>query len=780
MQDEIFDKLKSSLLHLDPVWFTEKYLTLDGRPFRLTNNGYKPFSDIYRYIGIKALERGSKPIVIVKGRQVGATTMCAALEMYFMGSGLFGNEERSPIRIIHAFPQLDLAFAYSKTKLNPMISGSVTTETIGKKAAKAKSYMQGLLDQTSPTNDSLNFKQFVGGNHIWIESTGETGDRLRGRSADIIFFDECLTFETCIELDNGKIEIGKLYERYHAGHSFNVKSFNKNTKKFEYKKVVNAWEKGERDIIEITTEKRSVKSTLNHRFLTDKGYVYAGKLQLGDKLVSSLETELRSDTINDDCFPNYGYETVVGIEHLKNKQIVYDIEVEDNHNFIVTSGMNSKELGGIVASNCQDIPGQAIANSSKILAKAKYGRLGDGVQVFFGTPKQRGSDFFDMWSNSSQNYYHLRCEKCEEHFPLYTPGTDEWEKVWVHSFTVKCPKCNHEQDKVKATERGKWVPLKDPDECPFIGFHMSQLFIPDFSREKIEAEKPGKSQINTERAYQNEVLGEFYSGETGIMTPDDIRVKCSDAERKFRKHIGPSESHGVFIGVDIGGKSDFEQLVDSKKKQQGQSFSCIVVLSLTGPGRLSIEFASKFKRNDYASKKEYIDHYMRMYSANVTVCDIGYAGDFCEILQNEYGDRFLASSSLPKVNEHYRYNKEVFPRTIQFEKDYAIAEMYEQMKKGNIRFPYGDYEQINWLVQHCTSMEIKPTMSRTGEVNPHYIKGSHPNDGFMALINAYLAYKWYMSKGFTVKNPLLFNDPFSQKSKKSNIPLVLGYVPKMR
>ena len=120
-EKDLFLKLKKDLLNIDPVFFCENYLILDGKPFRIRGNGYRPFSEIYRYIGIKALEPTAKPVIIVKGRQVGATTMASALEMYFMGSGIFGVGDKPPIRIIHAFPQLELAAAYSKTKLNQMI-----------------------------------------------------------------------------------------------------------------------------------------------------------------------------------------------------------------------------------------------------------------------------------------------------------------------------------------------------------------------------------------------------------------------------------------------------------------------------------------------------------------------------------------------------------------------------------------------------------------------------------------------------------------------------------
>ena len=98
---ELFEKFKKQLMMYDPVHFAEEYLTLEGKPFTLSGNGYKPFSDIYRYIGIRALEPNSKPVILVKGRQVGATTMASALEMYFMGSGLFGDRKSTRLNSSH-------------------------------------------------------------------------------------------------------------------------------------------------------------------------------------------------------------------------------------------------------------------------------------------------------------------------------------------------------------------------------------------------------------------------------------------------------------------------------------------------------------------------------------------------------------------------------------------------------------------------------------------------------------------------------------------------------
>lgn len=612
--DDIFNELKDKISNIDPVKFCETYLTLDGAPFRLNGNGYKPFADIYRYIGVKALEKTSKPVILVKGRQVGGTVMANALEQFFMGSGLFGTGLRPPIRVLHAFPILEQAAVYSKTQFSQMINNSKPVgDPNAKKGVKSKSYMQSCLDTSTQTNDSLHFKQFIGGNYIFIDSLGVDADRIRGRTVDVLFIDEA-----------------------------------------------------------------------------------------------------------------------------------------------------------------QDISGSAISNTTKILTAAKYGRPGDGVQVYFGTPKKKGSDFYKMWQTSTQQYYYLGCEKCKKHFPLYTPESDEWEKIWLYGFIVKCTHCGQEQDKREAAERGKWIGSKSIDDALMIGFHINQLYMPHFTKEKVLSEKPGVHPINTERAYKNEVLGEFYQGDTSPITIEEIHQMCGEKERKMRAHIAPGEEQMVIMGIDYGARADLEQMANPEKQStRGQSYSTAVVMSVKGPNLFSIEFATKFRRNDMESKKGLIEQIMKQYSVQLAVGDIGFSQDFSEMMHQAYGDKYLVSRAHNKVNNKVKFNKDSFPKEITFERDFYIGEMFDLMKKGQVKFPYGDYDKMGWLVAHCASMEIKPSISKYGDPTIHYVKGSTPNDGLMALLNAYIAYKFLITKGFTENNPLLQQNSFGQKEKP---PMILGTI----
>lgn len=584
--NDFFDKFKSDVANIDPVAWAEKYLTLDGKPYRINGNGYKPLSDVLRYVCVKSLEKNSKPLIFCKGRQIGLTTLATVSELFLTASGVIGGNGRPNLGIIHCFPTLIHVYTFAKTKLNTMISDSVMVDSTTNK--RKISYIESKLDKSTPANNSLQFKQFQNGNFLRVESTGLDADRLRGSTCSALYFDEV-----------------------------------------------------------------------------------------------------------------------------------------------------------------QDTPIEAIANALKLLTTSKYGPR--GMELYFGTPKQKGSGYWKMWQASSQQYYHLGCEKCGEYFPLYTPGSDDWEKIWLYGYMVRCTKCEFIQDKRDAAERGKWIALNSNDDAPYIGYHLNQLYMPFFTKEDILKEKPENHPTNSEKVFQNEVMAEFYSGDSSPITPEEIHEKCADIGRKIRASISPAENKAVFGGYDWGKKK-----ADSDDAS-GQSYSCCVLLSDDGKGLLSVEFSTLLKRNDFEEKKSIVDQMFRQYSVKLAVGDVGYGNDLTEVLQRSHGDKFLGSESSNHVNGHQKYVDDYFPKRIVFEKDYYIAEVYDLLKRGMIRFPYGDYEKISPLIQHICSMELKTTMNRIGEAQQKYVKGSTPNDLMMALVNAYLAYKFDITKGFKDQTGGLFN-----------------------
>jgi hypothetical protein len=584
-ESELFQQIKSGFLDYDPAFYIQNNLTLDGTEFRIIGNGWKFMADIYRYIGLQAPQKNGKPVVIKKGRQVGATMMAGALDLYFTNSGLF---TKPAIRVAHLFPALAHVKKFSQDKLEGMIR-TAKNDVINKNKLKSQNAV-----------DNVTMKQFETGT-LWIDALGADGDRLRGMTIDVAFYDEI-----------------------------------------------------------------------------------------------------------QDAYP------------------------------------------------------QAVNNVGKTLTAAKYGRAGSGIQVFFGTPKERGTFFNIIWDQSDQRYYHLGCVGCGETYPFYLPEDDRWKKIWIYGNIIKCPLCGVEQTKVEAVERGKWVASKNFEDCKYVGFHINQLYVPNLTKEFILDQMPENNPAQSERVWNNEVIGEFYSGAGLPLTRQDIYDKCRDAERHFAKRISDRDKP-VYLGVDWGGKSEGDEI------ERGQSFSCVVILSADHHGNLYIEHTHKLRDQSFNYKKETIHEMYRRFGVRRGVSDWFFGQDVVHDLQLSYGEKFLGAQGSGNLLKPLKFREDEL--IIAYNKDLLIEELFDLLRKGKIKFPWKSYEHIEWLVEHCTSMEMT-VKTINGQPVKHYVKGSTPNDGLMALMYAYMAYKFDLTKGFTVKPGI---------DKPTTLPKpALAYAPRLR
>ena len=183
-------------------------------------------------------------------------------------------------------------------------------------------------------------------------------------SFGLTIFDECFTYETCIHTSDGVLKIGQLYEKWKKcrrnedGGGTEVQlpeilSYNRDDNVFEYKKLTHAWKKEREDLLLIKASKRVIRCTPEHKILTvGSGYVEANKLKIGDLLLCKCETS-HKDKGKNIAYEKSGTTPVTSIEYEKNEcenNSVYDIEVEDNHNFVIAD--SCCDTGGIVVSNC--------------------------------------------------------------------------------------------------------------------------------------------------------------------------------------------------------------------------------------------------------------------------------------------------------------------------------------------------------------------------------------------------------------------------------------------
>lgn len=160
---------------------------------------------------------------------------------------------------------------------------------------------------------------------------------------DCVLVDECIPGTSWIYTNKGKKPMKVLYKKFRENKMGNVtlKTYNEKTKEFEFKKIVNVVKVGIREVFEIKTDKGNrYRATNNHKFLLSTGeYKRLDELELNkDKLVNDAGE----------------YETVID-RYFKDTRNVFDLEVEDNHNFLVSILSQNAFGSSVVVHNCQDL-----------------------------------------------------------------------------------------------------------------------------------------------------------------------------------------------------------------------------------------------------------------------------------------------------------------------------------------------------------------------------------------------------------------------------------------
>lgn len=573
----IFEELKRTVSVIDPVAFAETYLTIDGRAFNLSDAGWRYMAEIYRSVAAQVESKDARPIVLLKGRQVGATVMATVLSLYLAASGLYGTKaNKPPIRIMHLFPALKTMTQHAKEKLDPMMNSSADNYILQKNLKHDD-------DAAMTAEDTITEKYFIGFNKLRIDSIGKTGDRLRGTTQDVLLMDEI-----------------------------------------------------------------------------------------------------------------------------------------------------------------QDMSKLAIENVLRVLTTSPYGASTQGVQVYFGTPKQSGSYFWEIWNDSDKRFHQLRCLSCKDYFFLYTLDDEKWFDIWISGHTVKCPTCGTLQDKRNASDNGRWVATNPGAKK--IGYHFNILLSPLFTKENIIEYYPKTNPNASERAWRNETLGDFYSGGGVPLTFEDICNNALDDTRGTSKSIDDSKGKIICLGADWGHKEDTD---DPAEKNKGKSYSCAVIISADAQGIITVENALRLKKNDLMYQTDTMSKLIEAYKIQQAAADFMWGQQTVMYMQRELQmkDKFLGCQNSGSLLKMVNYRESEY--MVMINKNQMIEEIFTMIKLGKIRFPSKGmaFEQLRWLFDHMTSME-SGTKVQGGNSVKTFEKGNTPNDGLMALMYAVVAYKFVTTNGF--------------------------------
>lgn len=121
------------------------------------------------------------------------------------------------------------------------------------------------------------------------EKTGQQDSLILKEHFDLAIVDECFTYNSKITTDKGDMLIGDIVEN---GIDVKILSYNYNTKKTEYKKIVRWIRKNKDTLLKIKLQNGTfIECTEDHKFFTKKrGYVKARELKYDDDLFMLSET----------------------------------------------------------------------------------------------------------------------------------------------------------------------------------------------------------------------------------------------------------------------------------------------------------------------------------------------------------------------------------------------------------------------------------------------------------------------------------------------------------
>uniref|UniRef100_A0A6C0EVJ8 Uncharacterized protein n=1 Tax=viral metagenome TaxID=1070528 RepID=A0A6C0EVJ8_9ZZZZ len=222
----------------------------------------------------------------------------------------------------------------------------------------------------------------------------------------LAIYDECFPRNTLVHTSRGPMEIGTLYDMWIAGGIARgisskyvriekdveklvealpkILSFNQTTSRLEWGQMTHAWKRHKKELVKVYLMCGSFICTPEHKILTTKGYKCADELIIGDYIecmynaTDDVQVDISSFEIYKPLSPKgmltstafLYWEKYTPIESTENAQIfgkseegydVFDIEVKDNHNFVLkmADGMrlhpivsNCHHMGAEVFSRC--------------------------------------------------------------------------------------------------------------------------------------------------------------------------------------------------------------------------------------------------------------------------------------------------------------------------------------------------------------------------------------------------------------------------------------------
>ena len=469
-------------------------------------------------------------------------------------------------RSLYVSPSHDQSRQFSNGKLKPYIEDSPLI----------KKYLQ-----SSSVSKQVFEKSMTNGSIIFLRSAFLNADRARGITARLL----CVSGDALIYTENGTmISIKKFISDCRVGER--IWTLNEKTYKPELKRVLSAHINGFKNLVKVTTSSGlEVRVTPDHKIMTWGGWKEAQNLDpstdyILESAIIPSDTELCDQNLSPDNDKQLLKKTNKNIRFSKvksvvedNNEMVFDLSLEDNHNFFAN---------GILIHNCLDEVQNILVSNIPVIEEC-MSHEEDPLEIMSGTPLTLENPLEQYWQMSSQ------CEwlvPCHHHYPKHWNFLDE-----------KCigktgPICNKCGNPINPAE-GKWYAFSDTKEI--MGYRISQLMVPWMYRKQEKwKDLIWKYENYSQGQFYNEVLGISYDSATKPVTRMELMACCSE---KYPFLYEPSQwSHQMelFAGVDWGEGSDGSER-NPKGKIKNASYTVLSIGAYIDPVHFHYFYYRRFE-----------------------------------------------------------------------------------------------------------------------------------------------------------------------------------------
>jgi len=308
-----------------------------------------------------------------------------------------------------------------------------------------------------------------------------------------------------------------------------------------------------------------------------------------------------------------------------------------NHFYAYSNWGDAHALLGVEADLCcideyQDSGGDILPMLLEMLALSEYKWV-----VVSGTAREQGSEFWKLWEKTTKG---------------------EWDgEKWIHG------------------------------EGDIIGYHIQQSMHPEITPEDIEQ----KRETYTPRRFANEVLGQFFAGQTKPLTFAEA-LGTIDANRSATLSLTAPKT--CVMGIDWGRET-----------------TVVIMDPKTGDILNAMKLDSRAE-DEVAEVKRLI----LKYNAVQVVCDIGYGARQVRELQEEFGERvkscYYSSRPLTPYEYKRRDNNRNLIYMVVVDRTSYVEQAIEAIKNQEHSLPWAD-QSLEWVLNEWTSLNSSAEMDES-------------------------------------------------------------------